>query len=318
MKKISLHHTLFLSVIAILLLSSTAEAQRQRQRGSMRNSKLYRGMSNYGVMKLSLGAGSATYFGDLCETGDCISARPYFNLGFDYRFGGRVRARLEGAYYRLSSTDAGGKNAVRNLSFRSGNIEVVATGVYEFFSYNKFFNQRPLFSPYLFAGIGFTYFTPRAQYEGSWYTLPKYDTEGVNYNQFAPVIPFGVGVQIALAPQWDLALEVGYRKLFTDYLDDVSTVYKDNASFADPRAANLADRTAELNTGVPTYDSNDGDHWNEGHKRGNPDKKDAYIVLAAKLEYTINPLVKTRRSNLKFRRPKFSGGTGSPRRKKRR
>lgn len=317
MRKISLHLTIFMSFVAVLLVSTTAAAQRQRQRGSIRNSKLYRGMSNYGVMKLSAGAGSSTYFGDLCETGDCISARPYFNLGFDYRFGGRVRARLEGAYFRLSSKDAGGKNAVRNLSFRSGNIEVIATGVFEFFPYNKFFNQRPLFSPYLFAGIGFTYFTPRANYEGSWYTLPRYDTEGVNYNQFGPVIPFGAGVQIALAPQWDLALEVGYRKLFTDYLDDVSTVYKANGSFTDPRAANLADRTAELNSGVPTYDSNDGVHWNEGHQRGNPNRKDTYIVLAAKVEYTINPLVKTRRSNMKFKKPKFSTGSSSPRRKKR-
>lgn len=317
MEKYTLRPILLFAALALVLSSLTVQAQRQRQRGPLRNSKLYRGASNYGIMKLSAGVGSATYFGDLCETGDCISARPYFNLGFNYRFGGRVAARLEGAYYRLSSQDAGGKNAVRNLSFRSGNVEVAVTGIYEFFSYNKFFNQRPLFSPYLFAGIGFTFFTPRAKYNDSWYTLPRYDTEGINYSQISPIIPFGAGVQIALAPQWDLSLEAGYRKTFTDYLDDVSTVYKANNTFTDSRAAALADRTAELGTAAPTYDSNDGEHWNEGHKRGNPDKMDAYIVIAAKLEYTINPLVKTRRSNLKFRRPKFSSGSGSPRRKKR-
>jgi hypothetical protein len=307
-------------LLGILLVSVTAEAQRPRQRGPLRNSKLYRGASNYGVMKLSLGVGSSTYFGDLCETGDCISARPYFNLGFDYRFGGRVRARLEGAYLRMASSDAGGKNAVRNLSFRSGNIEVAATGIFEFFSYNKFFNQRPLFSPYLFGGIGFTYFTPRTRFNGEWYTLPRYDTEGVNYSQFTPTIPFGVGVQIALANEWDLSLELGYRKIFTDYLDDVSTVFVDNAALAarSPIAAELADRTKELGGPSPTYDSNDGIHWNAGHQRGNPDRKDSYIILAAKLEYTINPLVKTRRKNLKFRRPKFSGGTGGARQKRRR
>ncbi len=316
MKKDTLRLTLCLTVIAMLLSLTAAEAQRSRQRGPLRNSRLYKGASNYGVMKLSVGVGSSTYFGDLCETGDCISARPYFNLGFDYRFSGRFRARMEGAYLRMASTDAGGRNAVRNLSFRSGNIEVAATGIFDFFSYNKFFNQRPLFSPYAFAGIGFTYFTPRTKYEGSWYTLPRYDTEGVNYSQFTPTIPFGLGVQIALANEWDLSLEVGYRKIFTDYLDDVSTVFVDNGSL-DPIAGALADRTKELGGIAPTYDSNDGVHWNAGHQRGNPDRKDSYIILAAKLEYTINPLVKTRRSNLKFRRPKFSGGTGgSPRRQK--
>ncbi len=318
MNKNTLRLIFCLTIVAILLSSMAAKAQRSRQRGPLRNSKLYKGASNYGVMKLSLGAGSATYFGDLCETGDCISARPYFNLGFDYRFGGRFRARMEGAYFRLSSTDAGGKNAVRNLSFRSGNIEVVATGVFEFFSYNKFFNQRPLFSPYLFAGVGFAYFTPRTKYNNEWYTLPRYDTEGVNYNQFTPVIPFGLGVQIALANQWDLSLEVGYRKIFTDYLDDVSTVYVENGSLS-PTAAVLADRTKELGGVSPTYDSNDGIHWNAGHKRGNPNRKDSYIILAAKVEYTINPLVRNRRNNLKFRRPKFSNGSrsSSPRQKRR-
>jgi|GEM_PF-624522 len=319
MKKNSLRFTFYLSIAAILLFSITAEAQRSRQRGPLRNSRLYRGASNYGVMKLSAGIGSATYFGDLCETGDCISVRPYFNLGFDYRLGGRTRVRLEGAYFRLASTDAGGKNAVRNLSFRSGNIEVATTYIFEFFSYNKFFNQRPLFSSYLFAGVGFTYFTPRTKYQGNWYTLPRYDTEGVNYSQFTPTIPFGFGVQISLANEWDLSVEVGYRKIFTDYLDDVSTVFADNATLAarSPIAASLADRTKELGGAAPTYDSNNGINWNAGHKRGNPDRKDTYIVVAAKLEYTINPLVKTRRKNLKFRRPKFSGGTGSPRQKRR-
>ncbi|MDJ1468083.1 DUF6089 family protein [Cytophagaceae bacterium DM2B3-1] len=317
MRKDILHFTCGFVLLAFFLATNVAEAQRSRQRGPLRNSRLYSGLSNYGVMKLSVGVGSATYFGDLCETGDCISVRPYFNLGFDYRFGGRVRARMEGAYFRLASTDAGGKNAVRNLSFRSGNIEVAATGIFEFYSYNKFFNQRPLFSPYLFAGIGVSYFTPRTKYQGSWYTLPRYDTEGVDYSQFTPVIPFGFGVQIALANEWDLSIEVGYRKIFTDYLDDVSTVYQNNATM-DPIAAALADRTKELGGAAPTYDSNDKVHWNEGHKRGNPDRKDSYIIVAAKLEYTINPLVKTRRSNVKFRRPKFSGGTGGSRQKRRR
>jgi hypothetical protein len=125
------------------------------------------------------------------------------------------------------------------------------------------------------------------------------------------VIPIGIGLQIPLNPILDLNLEASYRKTFSDYLDDVSTVYTDNAALRarDPIAADLADRTKEITR--PGYDSRDGLHWNEGHQRGNPERKDGYIVLAAKLEYTLNPLVKVRRQNIKFRRPRFSTGTRS-------
>ncbi len=313
MKVASIHFITLCTVVALILPTTGADAQR----GPTRNSRLYRGASNYGVMKLSAGIGSSTYFGDLCETGDCLRARPYFNLGFDYRFTGKIRARIEGAYYRLEARDAGGKNEKRNLSFRSGNIEVAATGIYEFFSYNKFFNQRPLFNPYLYAGVGFTYFTPRTELDGKWYSLPKYATEGVTYNQLAFMIPYGFGVQMALANTLDVSFEFGIRKTFTDYLDDVSTVYIDNAKLAskEPIAAQLADRTSDLGI-PPTYDSDDGVHWNAGHKRGNPDRKDSYIVIAAKLEYTINPLVKNKRKNIKFRKPKFSSSSSRRKKKK--
>ncbi len=299
--------------IVVILLPMLAYAQ-PRRGGPLRNSRLYRGYSNYGIMKLAVGSGTATYFGDLCETGDCLNARPYVNLGFNYRFGGRVQVRGEFAYFRMANKDLGGKNTRRNLSFRSGNLELGATGVFELFPYNKFFRQRPLFSPYTFVGVGVAYIAPRARLGDEWYTLPRYNTEGINYSQFVPVIPMGIGVSIPLNPILDLNLEASYRKTFSDYLDDVSTVYTDNAALRarDPIAADLADRTKEITR--PGYDSRDGLHWNAGHKRGNPDKKDGYVVLAAKLEYTLNPLVKVRRQNIKFRRPRFSsGGSGGSR-----
>ncbi len=307
--------------LLVLLVPAIATAQpgRPRRGGPLRNSRLYQGYSNYGIMKISLGSGTATYFGDLCETGDCLNARPYASTSFNYRYSGRVQIRGDFSYYRLSNTDVSGKNFRRNLSFRSGNVELAVMGVFEAFSYNKFFNQRPLFSPYMFAGFGITTMAPRAKLNGEWYTLPRYNTEGVNYKTIVPVIPFGAGVQIPLNPVMDLNIEVSYRKTFSDYFDDVSTVYTDNAELRgnNPIAADLADRTKEIVR--PTYDSRDGLHWNEGHKRGNPAKKDGYLIIAARLEYTLNPLVKVRRQNLKFKRPRFStGSSGSRSRSKKR
>jgi hypothetical protein len=269
-------------------------------------------------MKVTAGAGSSTYFGDLCETGDCLTARPQASLGFNFRFTGKFTVRGEVSYYRLANKDFGGKNQNRNLSFRSGNIELYGAAVYEFLPYNKFFQRRPFFNPYVFAGLGLTFFNPRAKLNDEWYTLAKYDTENVNYNQAVPIIPFGGGLQMAISPVVDISIEVAYRKTFTDYLDDVSTVYADNAAIRarSPIGADLADRTHELFK--PTYDAADGMHWNAGHKRGNPDKKDGYLMASIKMEYTLNPLVKTQRRNLKFKRPRFSKGSSSSGRRKKR
>jgi hypothetical protein len=76
-----------------------------------------------------------------------------------------------------------------------------------------------------------------------------------------------------------LGLEAGYRTLFTDYLDDVSTTYADrNALFQakGPQAVDLAWRGGEVN-GAP--------YPPEGTQRGNPDSKDGYYYVA--ITYTI-------------------------------
>jgi hypothetical protein len=72
-------------------------------------------------------------------------------------------------------------------------------------------------------------------------------------------------------------MEVGWRILFTDYLDDVSSVYKDNASFTDPIAKALADRRVEL--GYPVAAA--------GGVRGGPKYNDAYMLLNVKMEYYL-------------------------------
>jgi hypothetical protein len=236
------------------------------QRGPLRNSPLYRGQSNYGLQRISIGTGTSTYYGDLCEWGDCFSFRPQFSIGYNYRFTARTSVRGEFSYYRLYSTDQGGKNARRNLSFRSGNPEIYAAGVFELFPYTKFFDLRPVIRPYGFLGVGLTYISPRAELNGRWYGLAKLNTEGVDYSRVVPIIPFGGGIMFKLHPVWDLSLEVAYRLTFSDYLDDVSTTFTDNSQLP-PIAAALADRSREV--GVRPWNTLDGVHWAPGHKRGN-------------------------------------------------
>jgi hypothetical protein len=65
--------------------------------------------------------------------------------------------------------------------------------------------------------------------------------------QFA--IPFGVGLRIALSDNVRVGLEIGLRKTFTGYIDDVSGKYTSYAALLaakGPEAVSMAFRTTEL------------------------------------------------------------------------
>jgi hypothetical protein len=51
------------------------------------------------------------------------------------------------------------------------------------------------------------------------------------YSRFQIVIPVGIGARYKLTNNLDIALEIGYRHTFTDYLDDVSGEYVDLGGF---------------------------------------------------------------------------------------
>jgi len=122
----------------------------------------------------------------------------------------------------------------RNLHFRS---DIYEAGLQAEISFMKFGeNNTKVAAPYLLAGISVFHFNPQAQFEGEWYDLQPYGTEGqgmaahpekkkYELTQFA--IPMGVGFNIALGEKARLGFEMGFRKTFTDYLDDVSGQYPD-------------------------------------------------------------------------------------------
>jgi hypothetical protein len=127
---------------------------------------------------------------------------------------------------------------------------------------------------YLTLGTGFIYFNPKAEYNGKNYSLKKLSTEGQGlsngakeYSKISLVIPYGIGASKDINEKMAMFFELTNRKCFTDYLDDVSTVYYDNASLAanyGQESAALADRTI-------------GDKHVNGGKRGNSGKKDSFI-----------------------------------------
>lgn len=229
---------------------------------------------------LTAGVGTSTYLGELKDDGFSIDAKPNFNLGLQYFFFPRISARVEFNYIRLAGSDAEDNHpdrVSRNLSFFSNNYELSLAGQVNLSPMGMRFYQRSILNFYGVAGAGVMFMNPKAELNGETYALQPLQTEGVEYSKVQPVLIYGIGGKIKINPFFNVSLEASWRKMFTDYLDDVSTVHKDPASFSDPIAAQLADRRPEL--GLPTAPP--------GHIRGNPDKDDSYALFNLKIEYYL-------------------------------
>lgn len=239
----------------------------------------------------------ANFYGGLADyQGDLIYKRfsninPGLGLGLSYQLSPHFTVRGAATYLRLKAgdaqTDASKNFYSRNLEFTSNVWEAQLALEYNFLDI-----EERGFSPYVFAGIAAYHFNPFVKDStGSKIFLRSLGTEGQGLpqypdkklygnNQFA--IPFGGGLKLALSPQIELGIELGLRKLFTDYLDDVSGTYADSAILAaarGPLAAAYAYRTDE-NIGAPGYPA-------EGSIRGNQKQKDWYYFTAFRISYNF-------------------------------
>jgi hypothetical protein len=218
---------------------------------------------------------------------DFKDIRYAFGGGIQYNTGKTFGISLNAFYTRLSADDnetEWDKRQGRNLSVRTDLVE--ASLMMEFTIPNDIPVLRGL---YFNAGIGANYFKPQAEYQGVYYDLRILGTEGQvadpllePYGLFSPVIPFGFGKKFNLANGMRLCLDVSLRKTFTDYLDDVSTVYYDNSlilASSGQVAAALADP------------SDQNDPFNEfgitGRERGDPTNKDNYFLFGFRLEIPL-------------------------------
>ena len=98
-------------------------------------------------------------------------------------------------------------------------------------------------------------------------------------------MPFGVGYRWRLSPSTHLTVEYGWRKTWTDYLDDVSTTYVGaallNGAGGSSMAASLADRSSEV---VPGYVNG------VGVKRGDDALCDWYSYFSVSMTFSAEVL----------------------------
>ncbi len=224
--------------------------------------------------------GVTKYFGELSNEKKLGDVNPYLTLGTNLPLRNRWSLRPEFTYYRISAADGDlpetDSRHDRNLSFRSDNLELSALITYSLHAKDQRFKTSK-WRPYLLAGLGLTYINPRAQLDGKWHALPPLETEGIAYKKIHMVVPAGLGVGLQVNELWQLALELSYRLTFTDYLDDVSTLYRDPASFGNSLAAALADRRPQIGLDkAPT-----------GSPRGNSKTNDGYLLFGLKVFHKL-------------------------------
>lgn len=254
--------------LLILLTTLTTEAQTFYAMRSDRNLIAVAGLN------------TSTYYGDLKDDSDLIDAKPSLTVGLMTGITRKLYLRGEFSWITLSGSDtesSGRYRNRRNLSFVSNNYEFNISALINVVPNRGRFYQRSNFNFYGLVGVGGMYFNPKAWLNGEKYALQPLQTEGAKYSRFTFVIPLGIGARVKLTPFANLVVEAGWRKTFTDYIDDVSTEHIDNNSITDPIARQLADRRPEV--GFPVVPA--------GTQRGNPSEKDSYMLLSAKIEYYL-------------------------------
>lgn len=137
--------------------------------------------------------------------------------------------RLNGMYGNFKGNDNIGTSPNqlnRGLAFQSKVYEVSGMVEFNFIPYCVA-NDIIYFTPYLFWGLGgFHFNTVSLSSDGTTgVELATQKTEGVSYSKTSMCMPFGIGLKPKLSNRFLLGIEWGMRKTWTDYIDDVSTVY---------------------------------------------------------------------------------------------
>ena len=238
---------------------------------------------------VNLFAGTSNYQGDLQDKRFTFSQSHFAGgVGISYDLSDRFSIRSGITLGKLSGDDKFGRNSRRNLNF-SSNLTEVNLGL-EYYITRL---QDHSLTPYVFAGIAMYHFNPYTfDTSGTKYFLKPLSTEGEgfidgksNYNLTQLAIPFGAGVKLSLSDNINVGVEMGLRKLFTDYLDDVSTRYVDQTLLFTNRGAKaveLAYRGNELKNGSPYPDAN--------AQRGGVTRRDWYYFTGFTLSFRLGSI----------------------------
>ncbi|WP_276498800.1 DUF6089 family protein [Pontibacter litorisediminis] len=180
-----------------------------------------RGQGNQPVTtsEIGVGIGGANYKGEISPNYRLLNNQPAITLFYrrDLSNAITLRGGLMGSHRIIDDNtfsdeafDDRPLHAYRQADLRLSLLELSGVVEYNFLDYYDR-SQSPRLSPYLFVGIAGLLYNKRLDFNGS--PEREFDTD------ITAAIPFGVGLKFALSTHWNLGLEFGARKTFTDKID---------------------------------------------------------------------------------------------------
>jgi hypothetical protein len=232
--------------------------------------------------------GVSYYMGDLNPMLPFAQSQLQYGGVVRFNYNSRWTFRFDYSRVKVKASDEEiGWRPERGLNFTTLINDFSLVAEFNFLEYYTG-NPKRNVSPYLFGGISVFQYTPFAEYGGTMVNLRDYATEAAPdetpwYAKLStrsmPVgvsIPFGLGVKLSLSRHMAATVEWRMQKTFTDYLDDVGTVYPEH------HATFVAD------DGV-TYDLSDPTgNYIPGQQRGNSAFNDWFGMARVSLTWKFN------------------------------
>ena len=235
--------------------------------------------------------GASYYLGDL-NTTHFKNALPCGGLVIRKNIDRRFSYKAELLYLNVAADDLDNPTDTialsRGLRFQSAIYELSGQIEFNFLPYQPG-NALYTWTPFVYTGVSFFHFNPQAENKnGEWVDLQPLGTEGQGtslfdrkeYSLTQVAIPIGGGVKIAVNPSFNIILEYGIRKTFTDYLDDVSTTFVGSITPTNSYPIEMDQDAIEMSDPTGTHVS--------GNQRGNPNKKDWYSFAGITLSFKLN------------------------------
>ena len=187
--------------------------------------------------ELGFGIGTFTYTGDLSRTYNFVNSRPAATAFYRANISKVISFKTALTGGKLAASDKSAPLDAfarqRDASFNIFLLEGSATFEYHFLDWRDD-KRRLRFTPYLFAGIGL-------------FGISGVQTKPAEYSNMQVSIPFGGGMKYVLNPKWYIAFELGIRKTFFDYLDNISD---ENPAFKNYQYGNKYDNDNYFFTGI--------------------------------------------------------------------
>ena len=226
--------------------------------------------------------GGANYFGDI---GFKISkTRPAFGIFFKKHNQKKISFLFYLKNLTITADDSDtpeGPRRWRNLRFKNNLTEISSSIQYNLIQKNDVrnkgkYNLKARIN--LHFGTSFFYHNPKGSIYGSssWINLAPLETENIKYSLFGIGILNGASINFNYN-NFNFGIQIDYTKTFTDYLDDISTVFMYPASQSEQtqiyaNQSSLGDIPSEKEI-----------YFQAGNIRGNPENKDGYMNIGVRI-----------------------------------